>query len=63
MNSNLEALVWESGLMAQGTPDEWDLKALEIYGLLVARKAIQICLDADDPFLAVDIANYFGIEK
>lgn len=63
MNSNLEALAWESGLMSQGTPDEWDLKALEVFGQLVARAAIDICLSYDDPILAVGIANYFGIKR
>jgi hypothetical protein len=61
MNENLENLAWESGLMSQGTPDEWDLKALETFGRRVARQAIQLALDNDDPFTARDIGNYFGI--
>lgn len=30
---------------------------------LVARRCIQVALDADDPFLAVEMGDLFGIEK
>ncbi len=61
MNENLEKLAWESGLMSQGTPDEWDLKALEVFGKLVVRQSIQIALNNDDPFTAKDIGDYFEV--
>ena len=30
---------------------------------LVARRCIQVALDADDPFLAVEMGDLFGIDK
>lgn len=36
---------------------------LEKLAKLVARRCIQVALDADDPFLAVEMGDLFGIEK
>ena len=38
-------------------------KFAEKLAQLVARRCIQVALDWDDPFLAVEIGDLFGIEK
>ena len=38
-------------------------KFAEKLAQLVARRCVQVALDADDPFLAVEIGDLFGIDK
>ena len=43
-------------------PDWHDVRDQK-FAQLVARRCVQVALDADDPILAVEMADIFGIES
>lgn len=62
MNALFEKYALECG--TTNKPQVWFTRSeLETFGRLVARRCIQVALDADDPFLAVEMGDLFGIDK
>lgn len=55
--TKLDHLAYESGLYAQGTPDEWDKEALRKYGEAVVRLCSDHILTSSDRYRKEHFAN------
>jgi len=45
MNKSIQTLAEEAGLHCDGTPDAWDLEAIERFAAFVAAREREACLD------------------
>lgn len=62
MNALIQELAIEAGLDDSDFPVEnWDNVPLTKFAHLVALRCMQVAMDADDPVLAVEMADLFGI--
>ena len=59
----IDALIYESGIIAQGCFDKYDVDALKKFAELIVRECANVAADHDALDIYEEIREHFGVEQ